>query len=147
MPYLLAVRFALLLPQQTVTLPPARVSAPPVVSEALAQDDMPDVPMPPKALLNRMNVVWSPVPAGAPGARQPDTPETFVGPEPGAGLLAAPGDFRVFLNVQGGTGGSPADPAVSAHADTVLYTGNTFARLSTNGGQSFTPLNPFTLFP
>ena len=105
----LALLATLLLPrltaQQSTILPPAQATPPVVMANGLAGADTPDVPMPPKALLHRANVAWTPVPDGPLRPGQPASPELQVDPAPGSGVLAAPGDFRVFLNTQGGTGG------------------------------------------
>jgi hypothetical protein len=78
-------------------------------------------------------------------------PEDFSGPGGGPGPLgAAPdGDPVVFgKNTPfGKTGGTPPDPSGASSGNVVLTTGNTYASLSTDGGSTFTLLDPTTIFP
>ena len=53
--------------------------------------------------------------------------------------LAEPGQQRLASNVD--------EPSVAANDQVVLYTGNWYAARSTDGGQSFEFIDPFTSFP
>ena len=45
------------------------------------------------------------------------------------------------------TGGVPRDPSGASSGNVVLASGNTYASLSTDGGRTFTQLDPTTIFP
>jgi hypothetical protein len=78
-------------------------------------------------------------------------PEDFSAPGGGPGPLGAAtdGDPVVFgKNTPfGKTGGTPPDPSGASSGNVVLTTGNTYASLSTDGGDTFTLLDPTTIFP
>ena len=112
-----------------------------------------------------------PVEPGIDASRiQPNSPATDAlmpdagGPKPASGPPPAPvsgtaaleppgpqaaGDFRFFrvTDVTPATAGSTSfvdEPSVSQVGQTVFYTGNWFGALSTDGGRTFTFVNPFT---
>ncbi len=66
---------------------------------------------------------------------------------------AAPGDMAIYRSVvlggaeQNNSGWIVAEPSIGANGRTQFYTGNKFAALSTDYGQSWTHVNPFSFFP
>ncbi len=82
-----------------------------------------------------------PVDAGKPGA-----------PPAADQPLSSPSDLVAFRDTS--LAGLPNalmstinEPSVAVNGDTVLYTGNWYAAVSTNAGTSFSYINPFTAFP
>lgn len=63
-------------------------------------------------------------------------------------ISALPGDFWIFQNSATGMGGSDVnEPSVAQNGNDVFYTGNWYAALSTDGGNTFSYINPFTDMP
>jgi hypothetical protein len=66
---------------------------------------------------------------------------------------SAPGDFTLFRNVDYGatikanTSGLTGEPAAANSGPIVFSTGNWWAAISGDGGQSFQFVNPYTMFP
>jgi len=65
----------------------------------------------------------------------------------------APGDFKMILNRDLGSG-APSnytsvvnEPSAGNNGDLVFYSGNWYASLSTDGGNTFSFVNPYTTFP
>jgi hypothetical protein len=78
-------------------------------------------------------------------------PDDFSKPDGSPGPLgAAPDSDPVVFGKNtpfGKTGGTPPDPSGASSGNVVLATGNTYASLSTDGGSTFTLLDPTTIFP
>lgn len=133
-----------------VVLPPAATTAPVVAERAYAPGFLPNVAPPPKVLQGGSNQAWLPVPKGSADFVAPLSPPTFPAPA-GAVGIASPGDLRTFaqsrVNPAGANPSTLGEPAASSHGNAVLYTGNTYAGLSTDGGSTWTSLNPQALFP
>ncbi|MGH8009241.1 MAG: hypothetical protein ACREQ3_19815, partial [Candidatus Binatia bacterium] len=75
--------------------------------------------------------------------------ESPIRPQNGSTLPLAPPDFRFFHNQDLGIG-APSDfnsttnePSVANKGNVIFQTGNFYAALSTNAGQTFTLVNPF----
>ena len=103
----------------------------------------------------------SPLPVGDTAVERPDsaadprTPTaegtTTSSQQPAA--PSAPGTFTLFRDVPFGatikanTSGLTGEPAVANSGPIVFATGNWWAAISGNGGQTFSFVNPFTMFP
>ncbi len=112
---------------------------------------LPAVPPPPRALGEDHSHPARVIPAGRENAaRQPATP-----PAADEGDAAGPlaGNFRYFTNRQCIPTGanlstsSSVEPSAANNRDTVWQTGNWFAALSKDSGQTFTYVSPYTFFP
>jgi hypothetical protein len=83
------------------------------------------------------------------GRPQPGTPEARFAAAGAVGPQA--GQFRYFRNAQcrpaNTSTTSAVEPSAAINRDTMLVTGNWFAGLSKDGGQTFTDLVPATFFP
>jgi len=138
------------LDQPAAALPLAAATEPIVIERAYPAGYLPDVPPTPKVLTGNPNPAWQPVPAGSRRFVAPLSPPSFPAPI-GAVGPAAPGDLRTFVQSRvrpaGVNPSTLGEPAASSHGDTVLYTGNTYAGLSTDGGNTWTSVNPQRLFP
>lgn len=89
----------------------------------------------------------------------PETKTTLVPTAPGEkpgnkpAVPAAPGTFSVFRNqiVSATTGapnfGAPSEPTLGVNGRVIFWTGNTFAQVSGNKGQTWSFINPFDNFP
>ncbi len=87
----------------------------------------------------------------SPPASIPRAAATLAKPSIGSGMNA-PGTFTLFQNtdlhtVVSNTTSVVAEPSVANIGSAVLETGNWFAAVSTDGGNSFGYLDPFTAFP
>lgn len=138
------------LDRQPLELPQASVTDPVVAQRAFPPRFLPDVPPPPKVLHAGTHHAWEPVPEGKGAFVAPLSPATVPAPA-GAVGPAAPGDLRTFVqsrvNPPGTNPSTLGEPATSSHGNAVIYTGNTYAGLSTDGGNTWTSLNPQTIFP
>lgn len=110
----------------------------------------PAVAQPPRVILGDHQHPRRVIPPGTgPGRPQPNTPEsTFVDP---AQVAPQAGQFTYFKNTPcrpalTATQGA-VEPCAAINRDTMLVTGNWFAGLSKDGGQTFSDLNPYTFFP
>ena len=95
----------------------------------------------------------TPLPAGASAVPRADS---VVDPGSATAVLPnvlAPGDFTLFRDVsfgatiQANTSGATGEPTVANSGATVFATGNWWAAISADGGQTFSFINPFTMFP
>ncbi len=86
----------------------------------------------------------------------PTLPETIaLAPGVAASYYApmAPGDFKFFRNADLGAGAPSGytsvvnEPSVGVKGNVVFYSGNWYAARSTDGGQTFSFVNPLTTFP
>jgi len=103
----------------------------------------------------------SPLPVGDTAVERPDSAadprtataerSTTTSEQPAA--PSAPGTFTLFRDVSFGatikanTSGLTGEPAVANSGPIVFATGNWWAAVSGNGGQTFSFVNPFTMFP
>ena len=101
---------------------------------------------------NRKKRKLPPVPEG-PFIRNPrPSPPTNVQVPGRAGVQADTDNLSFVRNVALGAAGhnnfasSTGEPSVATSGNTVFYTGNWYASLSTNGGASFQYVDPFTFF-
>ncbi|MEZ5967184.1 MAG: hypothetical protein R3F56_25335 [Planctomycetota bacterium] len=150
LPFFLLAALAAAQSDAVVCRPPVISRLAPERAEQPAPGQLPAIPQPPNVVQGSYNHVSHVVPVGADRGRpQPSTPEARLVEEGRAAPLA--GQFRYFRN----TACRPAntsvraaiEPSAAVNRDTVLVTGNWFAGLSQDGGQTFTDLNPFTMFP
>ncbi len=78
----------------------------------------------------------------------PTLPQTTA--QPGGPEPAAPSDFRVFrdstLDLTANLTSSTDEPSVAQAGNTVFMTGNWWAAISRNGGQSFSHVDPYSAF-
>ena len=100
-----------------------------------------------------------PLPAGNTAVNRPDSfvdPNSQIAaPDAGSTALApnAPGDFEWFrkTDISSGTIKSQSsrimEPTVANSGEIVFATGNWFGAVSIDGGQTFSYVNPYTLFP
>ena len=113
----------------------------------------PDVPQPPGAVSATPELPGHrlpPVPEGpVNGMPQPQSPP-IAGVTGGSGP-GAPCDVDYFVNRPVTPGGAAratvCEPSVACNNDTVLHTGNWYAALSRDSGQSWQYVNPATTFP
>ena len=85
-------------------------------------------------------------------------PEAVIPGSPSSAVLIppeviAPGDFTVYRNTlmtdvftQNQTS-TTNEPSTGMNCETVFYTGNWYATVSSDGGRNFSYINPFTTFP
>lgn len=89
-------------------------------------------------------------PYGDPGSVMPSRP-SFAGPLPGGQF--APGDFTVYRNTlmtdtfTNDFTSSTDEPSLGMNCEAVLYTGNWYATVSSDGGRTFAFVDPATFFP
>jgi hypothetical protein len=96
-----------------------------------------------------------PVPGGAPARPADDNPPTEArGDGGGDGEALAPNDMRYFVDHDMTAAEVPTsqrstimEPTTINLGDAIFYTGNWFAAKSTNGGSTFSYINPYTFFP
>jgi hypothetical protein len=91
-------------------------------------------------------------PPGAPVADPSPSPALEVSPPLAFAEAAdsAPSDLTLVRNVPLATGTSASDvgePSVASRNNTVFFTGNWYAAVSQDGGQSFSFINPAVAFP
>jgi len=139
-------------PARTITLPAPSGSLPPAsdeqrrkLEEATARSHKPTAPVPDDPTAPRSS--------GSPRARETQAPKQAA---PSASPSAAT-DLAFFRNtavgVAGLTGGlnghksTTDEPSVSSNGNVVFYTGNWYAGLSTDGGNSFGYIDPYTDLP
>jgi hypothetical protein len=120
-----------------------RISEAPVQVQHLHQPPVIDRPkrIHPRHLLPRVR-------EGAEREFHSTTPPLALAPSPRAVM----GEMSVLRNVellspgQQNTASSVGEPSVAMNGDVVFYTGNWYAAVSTNGGQSFSFINPASEF-
>jgi len=89
----------------------------------------------------------------APTNPQPDAPSPPYAPMSMQPSLLAPETFTLFRNtdfgatIKANTSGLTGEPTVANSGAIVFATGNWWAAISGNGGQTFSYLNPYTMFP
>jgi hypothetical protein len=84
-----------------------------------------------------------------PASIVPTGPPTNPGSQLNSSIGGADSDFVIFDQSQGAaglTGGWPVEPSVGTSGRVVAYCGNTYGLLSTDGGDTFSTMNPNTLF-
>jgi hypothetical protein len=133
---------------RTIVLGPAQAAMPASATR--------DIPAPPRAIgtpdLSPQPV--PPLPAGDASRPQPDSPPTSLRLAGGPGL---PCDERSYtasiVKPAGASVHTVGEPSVAlagtttGDSDTAFYTGNQFAAVSLDGGQTWTHVNPYTRFP
>ncbi len=147
-----------------VSLPPLAPGSAPLHQAQASPDSVRGAPFTHRAITipAEVNKPGPPTPSGVRrGTLQPTTPVT--GPDTAHTTGAARGrrvswvanDLQFVTNTAfGTTGGLPDDPSGASGASValngpgvVLATGNTYGSFSTNGGQTFTQLDPTAIFP
>jgi hypothetical protein len=143
---LVAVRFPSVPLQHTVvSLRPLKATSPTDCEDCGEEENENEPSGPPVP-------VGPPVPNTPSAARSVAAPEA-AGPEAPARLGAESAEVVVKLNTSLGVQGhqnitaSTGEPSVAVNGDVVFYTGNWYAALSTNGGKTFSYVDPFTSFP
>jgi hypothetical protein len=141
---------AWLFAQEPTQLPSGAVTAPVELQPAFPLGAVPNVPAPPKSLYDVANKAYEIVPQGRGAFGVPMSAPTFPEARGNFGIAAA-NDLRTFtqsrVNPAGTNPSTLGEPATASHGNAVIYTGNTYAGLSTDGGSTWTSLNPGTLFP
>jgi hypothetical protein len=103
----------------------------------------------------------SPLPAGETAVRRPDsavnpstqTTENNAADNQGANAPNAPGTFTLFRNsdlgatIKANTSGLTGEPAAANSGSVVFATGNWWAAISADGGQTFNYIDVFSMFP
>ncbi len=129
---------AITLPSRSRTIPSLTQDQRDKLNAATERSNHPVLPAP-----QDPNAILRPGPPQAPAAVQP---------YPADGR-AADTDFVAFrnnaLNIagQGGSTSTTDEPSVSSNGNTIFYTGNWYAAVSTDSGASFSYLSPYTDFP
>lgn len=123
-----------------------------IVQAHVAQPVVPglDFPAPPNGILTKDAKVFPRVPEGVPTLPQPTNPPSEPRPVDGQPAPTL-GAFTFFknsaANITGGSRSTTGEPTAVIARDTVLYTGNWYAGLSRDNGQTWEYLNPYTRFP
>jgi len=96
----------------------------------------------------------TPLAEGASAVTRPDSVPAALAATPKAGApTAAPGTFTLFTNtslgatIKANTSGATGEPTLANSGAIVFATGNWWAAISSDGGQTFSFVNPFTQFP
>lgn len=151
-PVLLGARLAAQSDAVVCQPPLTFVVAPERTAQPRARDGgaMPDVPQAPRAIFPDHTHAPHVIPAGPDrGQRAPVTPEARFAEAAPPGPLS--GQFTYFRNnacrPANTSPNAAIEPSASINRDTMLVTGNWFAGLSRDGGQTFTSLAPATFFP
>ncbi len=141
----------------TMPLPsPGQSTLTPVVVTSQFVTDPPNLPVPstlPEDEAEGRNPPGPPVPQGRPQLLFPGAFQTNLSGDqspPGLGGGAPTISFGQDTSF-GRSGGTPVDPSGASGssanaANVVLTTGNTYASVSVDGGQTFTNINPFCMF-
>ena len=121
-----------------------------VPTEHFASKSTPDLAPPPRSVLNEVKLGGTPAtPVWDSGLPQPNE-GPVIGIDP-AKTQSLAGQFRIFRNRDQRPSGStrlhPGEPSTIANGDTWFATGNTYASLSRDSGQTWSYVNPYTLFP
>ena len=94
----------------------------------------------------------TPLPEGVSAVARPDSLPAGA-TDAGAGTKAVPGTFTLFTNtslgatIKANTSGLTGEPTLANSGPIVFATGNWWAAISSDGGQNFSFISPYTQFP